>query len=153
MKSLKGVSLTCLQKFLCQHIHGCPQTNERFRILTCLHVASFFRMQHKSFSVYNTLEQKKPSNNFIAFSNHLIIPHSHFQDMVYVRKNLPDHEATVLLQSNLPAKMNDPIVLNNEGEAQQQTNQLQNVNGSIVKQKPRALLLCQPNSHPFQVIL
>lgn len=72
--------------------------------------------------------------------------------MVYVRKNLLDHVA-VLLQSKVTAKMNDTIILNNEGEAQpqHQNNQLQNVNGSNVKQKPRALLLCQPNSHPFQV--
>lgn len=72
--------------------------------------------------------------------------------MVVVRKNLLDHEAAVLLQSKLTAKMNDKIILNNEGEAQhQQNNQLQNINGSNGKQKPRALLLCQPNSHPFQV--
>lgn len=73
-----------------------------------------------------------------------------FQDMVYVRKNLLDHEAAVLRQSNLAAKMNDTISLNNEGEVQQQPQNNQQ-NGSIVKQKPRALLLCQPNSHPFQV--
>lgn len=73
--------------------------------------------------------------------------------MVYVRKNLLDHEAVVLLQSKVTTKMNDKIISNNEGEAQpQQNNQLQNINGSNVKQKPRALLLCQPNSHPFQVI-
>lgn len=71
--------------------------------------------------------------------------------MVYVRKNLLDHEAAVLLQSKITAKMNDTIIVNNEGDAQLQNNQLQNVNGSNVKQKPRALLLCQPNSHPFQV--
>ncbi|XP_037033960.1 sarcolemmal membrane-associated protein-like [Bradysia coprophila] len=69
--------------------------------------------------------------------------------MVYVRKNLLDHEAAVLRQSNLTAKMNDTISLNNEGEVQQQPQNNQQ-NGSIVKQKPRALLLCQPNSHPFQ---
>lgn len=58
-------------------------------------------------------------------------------------------------QSKVTTKMNDKIILNNELEAQpQQNNQLQNINinGSNVKQKPRALLLCQPNSHPFQVI-
>lgn len=64
-----------------------------------------------------------------------------------------DHEAALLLQSKVTAKMSDTIILNNEGEAQQQNNQLQNVNGSNVKQKPRALLLCQPNSHPFQVLV
>lgn len=71
--------------------------------------------------------------------------------MVVVRKTVLDHEAAVLLQSKGTAKMNDKIIINNEGEAQpQQNNQLQNINGSNGKQKPRALLLCQPNSHPFQ---
>lgn len=62
---------------------------------------------------------------------------------------MPDHEAAVFFQSKVTAKMNDTIIANNEGDAQQQNNQLQNVNGS--NSKPRALLLCQPNSHPFQV--
>lgn len=69
--------------------------------------------------------------------------------MVVVKKNFLDHEAAVLLQSKITAKMNDKII-NNEGEAQPH-NQVQNINGSHAKQKPRALLLCQPNSHPFQV--
>lgn len=62
-----------------------------------------------------------------------------------------DHEAAVLLQSKVTAKMNDTIILSNEGDANQLNNHLQNVNGSNAKPKPRALLLCQPNSHPFQV--
>lgn len=74
--------------------------------------------------------------------------------MVVVRKTVLDHEAAVLLQSKVTAKMNDKIILNNENDAQlQQQNQVQNINGNNGKQKPRALLICQPNSHPFQVRL